>query len=59
MTEKIAFEVGNPTSNIEKIWEKNWNEMIFFTPCLFLTHVYNHHDSKRISSDPFHSPIIY
>ena len=46
MTEKIAFEVGNPTSEMkESLRENNWNEN--WTPCMFLTHVYNHHDNKR------------
>ena len=30
MTENIAFEVGNLTSKIDKIWEKNWNENNLF-----------------------------
>ena len=46
MTEKIAFEVGNPTSEMkENLREKNWNEN--WTPCMFLTHVYNYHDNNR------------
>ena len=30
MTEKIAFEVGNLASKIDKIWEENWNEINLF-----------------------------
>ena len=53
MTDKIAFEVSNPTSKIEKFWDKKIKTrfIFFWTPCMFLTHVYN--DNKRISSDPF------
>ena len=37
MTAKIAIEVGNPTSKIRKIWEKNWNENIFsWTPTTYI-----------------------
>ena len=35
------------------------NDIIFLDTCMFLTHVYNCHDNKRISSDPFHSSILY
>ena len=51
MAVKIAFEDGNPTSKIVKFWGKKFKQDFFWTPCMFLTHVYN--DNKRISSDPF------
>ena len=35
------------------------NDIIFLDTCMFLTHVYNCHDNKRISSDLFFSSIIF
>ena len=58
ITEKIPFEVGKLPQKLRKNWEKYWNENNFFD-ILLVSHVYNHHDSKRISSDPYHSPIIF